>query len=110
MLKQIIQKNLKLIFAVLFILTAVSSVMMFVPEGITDQLKGMTRWAALLTMVLIGLHYHKITVWIIISMFIGAEIGYDFPAIGDQLNVFSKIFIKLIKCVIARLIFGTLNP
>ena len=35
-------------------------------------------------------------------MFIGAEIGYDFPAIGDQLNVFSKIFIKLIKCVIAR--------
>ncbi|HMW37809.1 MAG: cation:dicarboxylase symporter family transporter [Saprospiraceae bacterium] len=108
MLKQIIQKNLKLIFAVLFILTAVSSVMMFVPEGITDQLKGMTRWAALLTMVLIGLHYHKITVWIIISMFIGAEIGYDFPAIGDQLNVFSKIFIKLIKCVIAPLIFGTL--
>ncbi len=41
-------------------------------------------------------------------MFIGAEIGYDFPEIGNQLNIFSKIFIKLIKCVIAPLIFGTL--
>jgi len=41
-------------------------------------------------------------------MVIGAEFGHDFPAIASELKVVSKIFLKLIKTIIAPLIFGTL--
>lgn len=41
-------------------------------------------------------------------MVIGAEVGYDFPAVAQELKIVSKIFLKLIKTIIAPLIFGTL--
>ncbi|MBK8956270.1 MAG: cation:dicarboxylase symporter family transporter [Saprospiraceae bacterium] len=66
------------------------------------------RWVGLLALFLMGVQKNKLTPWIFISMLIGAEIGYDFPMVGKELNVFSKIFIKLIKCIIAPLLFGTL--
>jgi len=50
----------------------------------------------------------SLTTWILFSMLIGAEFGYDFPAIAQELKIVSKIFLKLIKTIIAPLIFGTL--
>ncbi len=41
-------------------------------------------------------------------MVIGAEVGHDFPAVAQELKIVSKIFLKLIKTIIAPLIFGTL--
>jgi len=46
--------------------------------------------------------------WIFVSMLVGMAIGYDFPEIAKNLNVLSKIFMKLVKCVIAPLLLGTL--
>ena len=66
------------------------------------------RWAGLAYLILYAITKKKLTTWIFISMLLGAAIGYDFPMIGKELNIFSKIFIKLIKCVIAPLLFGTL--
>jgi proton glutamate symport protein len=76
-----------------------------------DAFQGMIylRWAALYFAVFYGWQTKKeLTYWILLSMFIGAEIGYDFPALGKELDVLSKIFMKLIKCIIAPLLFGTL--
>lgn len=50
----------------------------------------------------------NLTSWILFSMVIGAEFGHDFPAVASELKVVSKIFLKLIKTIIAPLIFGTL--
>lgn len=50
----------------------------------------------------------SLTQWIIISMFIGAGIGYLFPVESQHLKVVSNIFLKLIKCIIVPIIFGTL--
>jgi proton glutamate symport protein len=50
----------------------------------------------------------NLTTWILFSMVIGAEFGHDFPAVASELKVVSKIFLKLIKTIIAPLIFGTL--
>jgi proton glutamate symport protein len=50
----------------------------------------------------------SLTHWIFVAMLIGTVIGYDFPEIGKNLNVLSKIFMKLVKCVIAPLLLGTL--
>ena len=51
---------------------------------------------------------NSLTSWILFSMVIGAEFGHDFPVIATELKVVSKIFLKLIKTIIAPLIFGTL--
>jgi len=50
----------------------------------------------------------SLTHWIFVAMIVGTAIGYDFPDIAKNLNVFSKIFMKLVKCVIAPLLLGTL--
>ncbi|KAF0209848.1 MAG: proton glutamate symport protein, partial [bacterium] len=41
-------------------------------------------------------------------MIIGAEIGNDFPGVAKNLQVLSKIFLKLIKTIIGPLLFSTL--
>jgi proton glutamate symport protein len=41
-------------------------------------------------------------------MLAGAEFGHDFQALAIHLNIISKIFLNLIKIIIAPLLFGTL--
>ncbi len=50
----------------------------------------------------------SLTVWILVSMLAGAEFGYDFPLIAKNIQFLSEIFLRLIKTVIAPLIFATL--
>ncbi len=55
-----------------------------------------------------GWNTKKLPTWILIAMIVGVEIGYDFPQIAIKLDILSKIFLKLIKTIIAPLIFATL--
>ena len=66
------------------------------------------RWAGIGVLLGYGLQKRSLTTWILISMVVGAEIGYDFPHFATNLNVLSKVFLKLIKTIIAPLIFATL--
>jgi proton glutamate symport protein len=66
------------------------------------------RWAAIAMLSYVCWRRKSLTTWILFSMVIGAEFGHDFPAIAQELKVVSKIFLKLIKTIIAPLIFGTL--
>ncbi len=66
------------------------------------------RWAAIGVLIMYGIQKRSLTAWILISMVVGAEIGHDFPAFSQNLNVLSKVFLKLIKTIIAPLIFATL--
>src|SRR5262245_38140829 len=50
----------------------------------------------------------SLTQWIILSMFIGVGIGAAFPEQSQHLKVVSNVFLKLIKCIIVPIIFGTL--
>jgi proton glutamate symport protein len=49
-----------------------------------------------------------LTQWIFIGMGIGLFIGWMFPEFGTQLRPLSTIFLRLIKSIIAPLIFATL--
>lgn len=51
----------------------------------------------------------SLTTWIFFSMLLGIEVGYDFPAFASGLKVVSKIFLRLIKSIIAPLLFATLS-
>jgi proton glutamate symport protein len=41
-------------------------------------------------------------------MIVGVGVGYDFPEVSKNLKVLSDIFLRLIKTIIAPLLFGTL--
>ncbi len=66
------------------------------------------RWLAIGGLVLYALPRRSLTTWILISMAVGAEIGYDWPHVAVQLRVLSQIFLRLIKTIIAPLLLGTL--
>ncbi len=67
-----------------------------------------TRWLALAIFFAYGVTRRSLTTWIVISMFVGAEFGHDFPAQAEKLRILSTIFLNLIKAIIAPLIFSTL--
>jgi proton glutamate symport protein len=50
----------------------------------------------------------SLTTWILVCMVAGAEFGYDVPEVAKKLQVFSDIFLRLIKTIIAPLLFSTL--
>ncbi|MBK8443036.1 MAG: dicarboxylate/amino acid:cation symporter [Sphingobacteriales bacterium] len=68
----------------------------------------LTRWAALLLLCWYAFRKGSLTTWILVSMLVGAEVGYDFPQFAVHLKVVSKVFLRLIKTIIAPLLFGTL--
>jgi len=66
------------------------------------------RWIAIIGIAYLVYKKNNLTTWILFSMLIGAEFGHDFPSIAVELKVVSQIFLRLIKTIIAPLIFGTL--
>jgi proton glutamate symport protein len=50
----------------------------------------------------------SLTTWILVCMVAGAEFGYDVPEIAKKLQVVSEIFLRLVKTIIAPLLFSTL--
>lgn len=49
----------------------------------------------------------NLTVQVIIGIVLGIIVGFIFPAFGEQLKVLADVFIKLIKMVIAPIVFFT---
>lgn len=66
------------------------------------------RWTGMLMLVPSCLKNKSLTQWILFSMVAGILLGCDFAAIGKELKVISTIFLKLVKSIIAPLLFGTL--
>jgi proton glutamate symport protein len=66
------------------------------------------RWAAIAALVAYGTVRRSLTVWMVVSMVAGAELGHDAPGFASSLQVLGQIFLRLIKTVIAPLLFATL--
>lgn len=54
------------------------------------------------------INFKNLTVQVVIGILLGITIGFIFPEFGSQLKVLADIFIKLIKMVIAPIIFFTI--
>ena len=67
-----------------------------------------SRWILIASITVYALYKKSLTTWILASMIIGIEIGLDFPAFSQNLAVLSKIFLRLVKTVIAPILFATL--
>ena len=66
------------------------------------------RWLAVGSLFAYAVVRRSLTTWILVAMVAGAEFGHDFPAIAVHARVLSQIFLRLIKTIIAPLIFATL--
>ena len=66
------------------------------------------RWIFIFSVLLYAVYKRSLTTWILVSMIVGVEIGLSFPKFSQNLSVLSKIFLRLVKTVIAPILFATL--
>jgi proton glutamate symport protein len=66
------------------------------------------RWLVLATLVAYACFRRTLTAWIFVAMLLGAEIGHDLPGAAIHVRVLAMIFLRLIKTIIAPLLFATL--
>src|SRR5262252_4217991 len=66
------------------------------------------RWLVISAVVAYGWKRKSLTMWILVAMIAGAEIGNDWPGIAVNLRLLSLIFLNLIRTIIAPLLFSTL--
>ncbi|HQW26119.1 MAG TPA: cation:dicarboxylase symporter family transporter [Saprospiraceae bacterium] len=96
------------ILGLVLIAIAITSLQIMGIGSLNTTATAILRWVAIGAVTYWVWKRNNLTTWILFSMVIGAEFGHDFPAIASELKVVSKIFLKLIKTIIAPLIFGTL--
>jgi proton glutamate symport protein len=75
---------------------------------ISPILVGSIRWLAILLIASAATSQRSLTAWILVGLLAGAETGHDWPLFAAQLQFFGAIFLRLIKVIIAPLLFGTL--
>jgi proton glutamate symport protein len=66
------------------------------------------RWIAICLLAVYATLRRSLTAWIVTGMAAGAELGYDAPNTAIHFQVLGSIFLRLIKVIIAPLLFGTL--
>ena len=66
------------------------------------------RWLALVALAGVAVGRRSLTFWIVVSMLLGAELGNDYPTVAVNMKVLSDIFLRLVKTIIAPLVFATL--
>jgi proton glutamate symport protein len=65
-------------------------------------------WIAILLIAANAASRRSLTGWILVGLLAGAELGHDAPAFAVKLQFLGTIFLRLIKVIIAPLLFGTL--
>jgi proton glutamate symport protein len=66
------------------------------------------RWLAIFFIAAYATTRRSLTTWIFVGLLAGAELGHDWPAVAVNLQILGTIFLRLIKVIIAPLLFGVL--
>ncbi|WP_239691661.1 dicarboxylate/amino acid:cation symporter [Hymenobacter lapidarius] len=66
------------------------------------------RWLALVAVAAAVAPRRSLTLWIVVSMLVGIELGNDAPEVAVNFKVLSDAFLRLVKTIIAPLVFATL--
>jgi proton glutamate symport protein len=64
------------------------------------------RCVAIALLVPFALRRHSLLVWTFLAMLAGAELGVDAPHFASQTHFLGEIFLRLIRMIVAPLIFG----
>jgi len=66
------------------------------------------RWVGAVLFAAYAWRKRSLTPWFFVAMVMGSELGFDAPAFASQLHVFSDIFLRLIKAIVAPLVLSML--
>jgi proton glutamate symport protein len=66
------------------------------------------RYALIVFLFIISFKKRTLSLWIFSAMILGVEVGIDFPEFAKEMERFGKIFLRLVKSLVAPLIFATL--
>jgi proton glutamate symport protein len=88
--------------ACVFFAAGVAASLLHAPATIAVSL----RWVAFGFFVPYALRRHSLLVWTFFAMLAGAELGVDAPGIATQTHFLGEIFLRLIRMIVAPLIFG----
>lgn len=104
---------MKKIFSILSLITfsiAAVFTFLFLKKWVSVEMSVInTLWFAFTFLVIGYAVFRKsLTTWILVAMVIGVQVGLHFPEVALNLQVLSKVFLKLIKTVIGPILFGTL--
>jgi Na+/H+-dicarboxylate symporter len=89
-------------------ISAVLSILKFLGTEIPQNLLLSARWIAILAFVAYAIYRRSLTVWIFVAMLAGAALGHDWPGVAVNLRVVALIFLRLIRTIVAPLLFATL--
>ena len=64
------------------------------------------RWAGVAAFAFFSWRRRSLLIWTFFSMLAGTELGADLPHLASQLHVLADIFLRLIRMIVAPLIFG----
>src|SRR5690242_4036260 len=66
------------------------------------------RWLAVALIAAYASSRRSLTGWILVGLLAGAELGHDAPAVAAKLQLLGTIFLRLIRVIIAPLLFAVL--
>lgn len=69
-------------------------------------LAAVARWCGLLLYLPFVLRRRSLLAWTLLAMFAGAELGADAPHLAVETQIISEVFLRLIRAIVAPLIFG----
>jgi proton glutamate symport protein len=76
--------------------------------SVPNKLFATVRWAAIVLLAAYAVERRSLPTWIVVGMLAGAEVGYDWPSTATNCQLLGTIFLRLIKVIIAPLLFATL--
>jgi len=96
----------RLLLAAIAAATVAIGVTLFVgPQALPGTL---LRWLAIALIAAYATSRRSLTGWILVGLLAGAELGHDAPAVAAKLQVLGTIFLRLIRVIIAPLLFAVL--
>ena len=103
-------KSRYLLVAILFLLLAglLTALSAYKVVALPSTVPTAVRWVALLVLAAAVAPRRSLTLWIVMSMLVGIELGHDAPGVAMNLKVLSDAFLRLVKTIIAPLVFATL--
>ncbi|HLV89365.1 MAG TPA: cation:dicarboxylase symporter family transporter [Candidatus Sulfotelmatobacter sp.] len=101
-------KNKLALAAVILAVVAIGATFLAGPQLIPPLLAEVLRWIAIVAVAAWAASRRSLAAWILVGLLAGVELGHDAPAFAVKLQFFGTIFLRLIKVIIAPLIFGTL--
>jgi proton glutamate symport protein len=70
------------------------------------EISVLLRWLGIALFIPVALRRRSLLIWTFFLMLAGAELGADAPHVAAQTHVIGEIFLRLIRMIVAPLIFG----